>query len=187
MRAGAQVEVSKTARCNKCGAEDVAWVQSNRSGKWYLARCFNDNGALVAAIFMPHFKECKPNPQVEAQAQAEAHAATATLATLDPGVYMKDGEVFKVQQNKEKTKVYAKRLIPINGSRLSENDDRVKWEFEYAPGAIYNLTAEDRMSQDDADQFGLRYGICACCSRTLKAEKSVLQGIGPVCIKWFKF
>jgi hypothetical protein len=29
------VPVSKTAKCNRCGRENLAWQQS-RSGKWYL-------------------------------------------------------------------------------------------------------------------------------------------------------
>lgn len=29
--------MSKTAQCKKCGSTSVAWVQSKRTGKWYLA------------------------------------------------------------------------------------------------------------------------------------------------------
>lgn len=29
--------MDKTARCRRCGSGRVGWVQSTRSGKWYLA------------------------------------------------------------------------------------------------------------------------------------------------------
>jgi hypothetical protein len=30
------VEVTKLARCNRCGDDKLAWKQSTRTGKWYL-------------------------------------------------------------------------------------------------------------------------------------------------------
>ena len=37
----ALVLVARTAKCKRCGAEQLAWLQSKK-GKWYLADVFRD-------------------------------------------------------------------------------------------------------------------------------------------------
>ena len=53
--------------------------------------------------------------------------------------------------------------------------------FEYAPGAIRNLSEDTRLSLDEAKEFGTLYGTCIVCGRTLTNEESIKAGIGPVC------
>jgi len=106
---------------------------------------------------------------------------------VEPGVYKKDGTIYKVQTTRDKQRRYAKRLVKIGGDRLNENFERVNWTYEYAPGAIKTLIITDRMNEEDAKNFGLEYGICASCGRKLEQADSVERGIGPVCMKWFKF
>lgn len=96
-------------------------------------------------------------------------------------------DVYKVQQTRDKQRRYAKKLVPINGWRMNDEGDRVQWSWEYARGALALLQPEHRMSEEDARQFGLQYRICAACGRGLKQADSVERGIGPVCIKWFRF
>lgn len=105
--------------------------------------------------------------------------------TVTPGVYETQSGIFVVKFNQSKTRLYAKRLVEIGGTRLTETDEDVHIEFEYAPGAVYNLTPDDRMPLDRAEALTLRYGRCIVCGRTLKAAKSVRAGIGPVCVKYF--
>lgn len=109
---------------------------------------------------------------------------------VEPGIYRHDGKIFKVQLTRDKQRSYAKELVdlrPTEGDRLNVEDVRVRFKWEYASGAIFRLSPEDRMTEEDAKEFGLRTGICACCGRRLKVAQSVEQGIGPVCIKWFRW
>lgn len=121
-------------------------------------------------------------PEVAAPAAPESTA-------VEPGVYVVDGDIVKVQANKAKTATYALRWIVINGERLLDSDgiSRVHGEWEYEAGLVRKVRPDQRMSVEQAKAFVLRYGRCARCSRKLKAADSVERGIGPVCMKWFSF
>lgn len=110
---------------------------------------------------------------------------TAPAAALTQGVYKVEDEIFVVKSNREHTRLYAKKLVEINGERLTDADTVVHIEFEYAPGAIYRILPEHKMSVEEGKALTIRYGRCICCGRKLKAAKSVEQGIGPVCITYF--
>ena len=115
-----------------------------------------------------------------------AKAAAAPAAEqVEIGLYRTDaGEIFKVQESASGNR-YAKKLVPITGTRLTETDERVKFEFAYEPGAVKRLTAAMRLTLDDAKAFGIQYGVCAVCGLRLKDAKSVALGVGPVCITKF--
>lgn len=122
-----------------------------------------------------------------------ARAATASAApvesapVLDPGVYEDpSGAIYVVKPNRERTRVYAKRLVEIGGERLAETGEHVAIEFEYAPGAIFRLTPAMRMDFDRAKALTIRYGRCIVCGRKLKDATSVERGIGPVCRESFR-
>jgi hypothetical protein len=86
--------------------------------------------------------------------------------------------VFKVQKAVHGSgHLYAKELVPDG----HEGD----WHFVYAPGAIRTLFAEDKMTLEEAKEFGVLYGTCCVCGRTLTDEKSIAAGIGPICAKKF--
>jgi hypothetical protein len=48
---------------------------------------------------------------------------------------------------------------------------------------VYKLTSADRMTLEDAKEFGALYGTCCVCGRLLTNEVSIEAGIGPVCGK----
>jgi hypothetical protein len=108
-------------------------------------------------------------------------------AASDPvevGMYRKaDGSIYKVQRSNTSGNLYAKKLTPIGGERLSENGAAVQWHFVYDPGAIRTLRASNLLTLDEAKAFGIRYGVCCVCSTTLSDATSVANGIGPVCAK----
>ena len=107
---------------------------------------------------------------------------------LVPGVYEIDGEVYVVKLNREKTGLYAKRLVVLGDGvvRATEAGSRVRSiDFQYAPGAIYKIKIADRMPVDRAKELIVLYGCCIACGRRLTAAKSVENGIGPYCIKQF--
>lgn len=106
-------------------------------------------------------------------------AVAAVREALTDGMYMKDGDIYKVQYNRasgDGRRLYAKLLV-VHSSEFGSADVH----FEYAPGAIHQLSLADRMSLEDARAFGVLYGTCCVCGRTLTDEVSIENGIGPVC------
>lgn len=94
---------------------------------------------------------------------------------LEAGMYRVGDEIFKVQRAVHGSgRMYAKRLV-VDGPGEAH--------FEIAQGAIRKLTAEDRMTLEDAKAFGALYGVCCNCGATLTDETSIEAGIGPICAK----
>lgn len=111
----------------------------------------------------------------------------ADLQNTEPGIYINpDGSIWQVKENREKTNVYAKVWVGINGERLTLGGDREHGDWEYVRGGLRNVVEARKMTLDEAKQFIVVYGRCVRCSRRLKAAQSVEQGIGPVCIKYFE-
>lgn len=112
-----------------------------------------------------------------------------TVKVTEPGVYEKDGEVYIVKPNREKTRLYAKRLVELRdtqGDRITDEDERVRIDFVYEPGVVFSLRPEDKMPLEKAKRLTVRYGRCIVCGRHLKVAESVERGIGPTCIKSFR-
>lgn len=116
--------------------------------------------------------------------QTPPSGAEVSGLVTEPGMYRTpDGEIFKVQKAKQSANLYAKKLVQIGGKRLTEPGDVVHFEFVYEQGAIRTLRADQRLTLDEAKQFGIKYGVCCVCGLTLKDATSVAAGIGPVCVK----
>ena len=90
------------------------------------------------------------------------------------GMYRNSQGVFRVKQSKRGS-FYAMRFIP-EASTKSER-------FVYEAGAIYELSASDRMTIEQAQEIGALAGVCCVCGADLTNEKSVRAGIGSVCAK----
>lgn len=104
------------------------------------------------------------------------------LSSVEVGSYWTEAEgIARVRQSKSSDRLYAEvlRLIPaVEGDEWNDaTPERAK--FDYARGAIYHLAR--RMTVEEARAFGARHSICCVCGRNLKANKSVDEGIGPVC------
>lgn len=103
-------------------------------------------------------------------------APVRTPVTEDGMYQTKDGSIFKVQVAVNGSgRLYAKKLVPNDDPAVND------WRFEYAPGALKLLCAEDRLTLDKAKKFGKMYGVCCNCGRTLTDETSIAEGIGPIC------
>src|SRR5574338_93199 len=109
---------------------------------------------------------------------------TNKTITVGLGVYRKDGKIFVVKPNQDKTRVYAKEIIP-SAPRMTEAGEVVDFETVYRPGAVYDLTEADRWDLKEARAFLTKYARCIVCGAHLKAAKSVAGAIGPVCAKYF--
>ncbi len=107
------------------------------------------------------------------------------VETIAPGVYETNEGVFVVKLTQDKERVYAKKLVE-SPNRLTESGEIVQFDFQYAPGAVYRISPEQLMPLERARELMIKYGHCIVCSRLLKDPHSIEQGIGPVCIKYFK-
>jgi hypothetical protein len=109
-------------------------------------------------------------PRIARAAAPRRPAAPA--AELEMGMYRHDGQIYRVMRSRESGRLYAKRLV------LNIDGDA---SFEYARGAVYTLTADDRMSLEEAKAWGVEMGICCVCAAVLTNPVSVAAGIGPIC------
>lgn len=119
--------------------------------------------------------------------QFQANKPVARIAVEDAGVYvLPNGDVVKVQGNREKTRTYAKRWTVADSDRLAANGEHVKGEYVYEAGLVQEVAAYGRkMSLEEAKAFILQYGQCVRCGRKLKDGKSVERALGPVCVTYF--
>lgn len=119
---------------------------------------------------------CKRRDEQRASQRAARPASTRREITVTEGMYRtSDGTIFKVQKAVNGSgRLYAKRLIAPNSYAQNAR-------FEYAPGAVFDLTVDDRMTLEQAREFGALYGTCCVCGRTLTNEVSIERGIGPIC------
>lgn len=101
-------------------------------------------------------------------AQPKATALAKKPVALVEGIYYKEGVVYKVQIS-EAGRAYAKVLRDAG--------------FVYDPTAVKNLSPEDKITIEQAKAYGIKYGVCCVCGRTLTDSTSVAEGIGPVCGK----
>jgi len=109
------------------------------------------------------------------------------ISQLTMGVYeLPSGEIYVVKPNRDKTRLYAKKLVEAPSDRLTETGQRVSFDFEYERGAIYTIRPEYKMSLERGKELMIRYGRCIICGRRLKVAESVERGIGPICIKYFR-
>jgi hypothetical protein len=77
--------------------------------------------------------------------------------------------------------VYYKVVSGTNTGRwYAKMWDGEEWAYE-GQRPLHHLTAANRVSADQASQFGAVTGRCVFCSRKLTDERSIEVGYGPVC------
>lgn len=114
--------------------------------------------------------------------EAKASTSSEGAPVTEDGMYRtEDGTIFKVQIAVHGSgNLYAKKLVALDEPKVMKTKT-VTHVFEYAPGAIRKLTADDKMTLEEAKAWGALYGTCCCCGATLTNETSIAAGIGPVC------
>lgn len=113
--------------------------------------------------------------------QLEAKTPKTPKDELTDGMYRTpDGNIYKLQWNREKTNLYGKIL-----ETSKDEDGTVYASFEYAPGITRRLTLDNKMTLEEAKEYGALYGTCCVCARTLTNEASIEAGIGPICASKF--
>lgn len=125
----------------------------------------------------PHRIRCAHCHGVHETVAEVRHCSTVTMRhpVTEDGVYRHKGsqgdEIYKVQVSQMSGRLYAKRLE--DGG------------FTYAPGAIRHLFADEKMTLEQAKEYGQLYGVCCRCGRVLTDEESIAAGIGPICASKF--
>jgi hypothetical protein len=134
----------------------------------------NDMTFHLASLYLDRLIPAARALRAEAAAARAANntAAAQAAADLEPGMYARDGKVYRVVLS-EAGRLYAKVW--------AEGADDTPARFEFAPGAIRDLRPEHRMSIEAAKTYSRRIGACCVCGKTLTNAKSIERGIGPVC------
>jgi hypothetical protein len=105
----------------------------------------------------------------------KAPKATASRALPEEGIYLFEGSYYKIQIDVHNTgRKMCKKLHP------SEVEGE-KGVFRKVSGMGGKLTAEHKLSLEQAKEFGKLYGQCVCCGAVLTKDESIEKGIGPVC------
>jgi hypothetical protein len=123
-------------------------------------------------------------PAAEVASNNSVPATSNGTVSVTMGVFKKDGRIYVVKPNRERTRVYAKEIVE-SPARMTENGLVADFTTVYSPGIVFKLTEADRWQLADAKDFLTRFAKCIVCGRHLKAAKSVAGSIGPVCAKYF--
>lgn len=158
-------------------AEAVAFIASY-TGKFGLILDLRANRAWGTKHFRMSDKQVAAvlaSKQRDIEWAAKNPPREVTIAApvgVGDGFYKRDGVIFKVQVAVHGSgRPYAKQLVVADGSA----------SWEYAPGMVRVLQPEDKLTLEQAAEFGRLYGICAICAAPLTNEESIEAGIGPVC------
>jgi Family of unknown function (DUF6011) len=165
-----QITAKFTGKCERCGGiipsgTTCTWAQGEGVRHINCPEATLDDAIRIT---------------LEAARKADEKSVSVTM-----GVFKKDGRVYVVKPNKEKTRVYAKEIVE-SPARMTESGLKVDFETRYAPGIVFKLTEADRWDLADAKDFLTKFARCIVCGRHLKAAKSVERSIGPVCAGYFR-
>lgn len=142
--------------------------------KLIAEKAIDEEMALVWAelVASPEFTKKQASALIDAlMAMPRKATPTKTDAAITAGVYRTpEGHIIKVQIGGS-GHPYAK-LLTVDG-------------FEYRAGLVAKLTADMRMTLEQAAAYGRETGVCACCGRTLTHPDSVSRGVGPICAAGF--
>ena len=145
----------------------AAWLSDQRWSQFAqsLASAFQRYGRLTerqeASARSMYAKSQKR--QAARVAQAPANPVT------EVGMYRLGESVYRVKMSRA-GRLYAMEFTPNGATR-----------FQYANGVIYRLSADNRMTLEDAKSIGAQVGMCCVCGRDLIVEANIEAGIGPVC------
>lgn len=156
-------------------ANPVDKIRRNR----YAGKCTKCNGWIEAEAGelvkagakwgVNHIGEC-PAPV--------APTVTTPAVELEDGVYRLDDTIFRVYHTVHGANVQvAKRLIV---HEETPGEFTATWEYE-GKKPLAKLTAEHHLTEDEAKVFGITYGFCVRCGRTLTQEESKHVGYGKTC------
>lgn len=105
------------------------------------------------------------------------------------GVYKVGDDIYIVKTSRQNAdRRYACKLV-VSPPRMTENGEEVDFDYVRAPGMVFQLTADDRMSEADMKDFMIKYRKCIRCGHNLKAAKTLQRSeqlgvmVGKTCAK----
>lgn len=111
--------------------------------------------------------------------------SAVAAAELESGIYLLGTTVYKVQRAVHGSgRMYAKKLVAVDPyvKTVRGKEVTVSHEFVYeGVKPLRDLTADHKMTLEQAKEFGALYGVCCNCGVTLTDEASIEARIGPVC------
>lgn len=99
-------------------------------------------------------------------------AAKLKAALQSPAANLAEEGVYRVG-----SAVY--RVVTKDGRRFAEQ--MVQGKYVYAKGMVYRLRPDQRMTLDEAREWGRKQIRCVRCGTPLSRPESREAGIGPVC------
>jgi len=102
----------------------------------------------------------------------------AAADDLPLGMYA-EGDVFYKVVKSGTGNLYAKRL-QVGDVNPETGREACSWEYE-GKRPLYRLTLEHRLTEEQAKEFGMRFGICIRCTAELSKGESVHVGYGKTC------
>jgi hypothetical protein len=108
----------------------------------------------------------------------------AEVVELEDGIYKNSADEFVKVYHTQKGHQVGK-VAQIEQDHHDETAGTV-WQVEWiyvGKSALKGLKPEHKLTLEQAREFGMIYGSCVVCARTLTDELSIALGIGPVCGK----
>lgn len=127
-------------------------------------------------------------PELAGMPKRERKNGTKLVKVEKDGMYVTpDGVIYKVQiAHHGSGNLYAKKLV-IESEAVRDDEGTIvhpaRISFQYERGAIFKLSADWRMSLEEAKEFGALYGRCVRCGKILTREESIERAMGPVCVR----
>jgi hypothetical protein len=100
----------------------------------------------------------------------DAKKSTPTKTEVTEGAYWYGDLIARVQKSRQNGNLYVK-LETGKGTG----------EFEYAPGVIRKIKAEDMLTAEEMKAYAEVHHHCGDCGRKLTNKDSIAYGIGPIC------
>ena len=115
--------------------------------------------------------------------KAEGFTGRSVAPELEDGMYLRtDNTIFKVYVTRSGQKVAKRAVVTVVTETGNASETTYEATMVYEGKApLRTLTADMRMSLEEAQQFGALYNICCICGADLNDEVSVALGIGPWC------
>lgn len=103
----------------------------------------------------------------------EIASKRAASQSIEDGIYRVGPSIFKAYTSIQSGRTLCKRL------KMDGQGGSPQWFYE---GMAYRFVQpQEKMSLEEAKEFGQIYGVCCRCGRTLTDETSIANGIGPIC------
>lgn len=149
-------------------------IMDLKADQWFGSKYFKLSDRQIDVVLASKAREAQWAQERQAQAERSSQNVSRPVTTItQDGFYKRGDDIFKVQVAVHGSgNLYAKRLIVHEHGSAS---------WEYAPGVVRTLREDERLTLEQAQEFGRLYGVCGICGRTLTDEGSIADGIGPIC------